>query len=243
MTDLRTADSAPAQSSPDVVARERTYWEAHEDLDWVSDASRAEAAALMPPIGGDVLEICIGSGTLTRGLAAASSASYTGVDLSGNLLRTLRRRVPGVWPVQADAHRLVFADGSFDTALVFSGLHHLPRYPAALEEIFRVLRPDGSFVCFEPNSRAWYRVFIRRMRGLVGFYSDDEVDLDPRDVADALVAAGFVIEGITYLTIRFRPGYLRWHNRILAGLMYAAAAVGPAGRTRPFFALEARKPD
>lgn len=225
-----------------VVSRERAYWEAHEDLDWVSDESRAEAAALLPPYMGDVLEVCIGSGTFTRGLDPESSASYTGVDLSGSLLRTLRQRVPGVTPVQADAHRLVFADDSFDAALVFSGLHHLPEYPTALEEAFRVLRPGGSFVCFEPNSRAWYRVFIRRMRGIVGFYSEDEVDLDARDVSRALKKAGFEIVNVTYLTIRFRPEHLSWHNRILARLMYTAAAAGPPSHTRSYFALEARKP-
>lgn len=105
-----------------------------------------------------------------------------------------------------------------------------------------MLRPGGSFVCFEPNRRAWYRVFIRRMRGIVGFYSEDEVDLDPRDVSRALEAAGFEIARSTYMTMRFRPEHLAWHNRILAGLMYAAAAVGPPAHTRSYFVLEARKP-
>lgn len=226
----------------DAVARERTYWEAHEDLDWVSDESKSRVASLLPSVSGDVLEVCIGSGTLTRGLPATDASSYTGVDLSFNLLRTLKRRVPVVRPVQGDAHRLAFAAESFDTVFVFSGLHHLPRYRLALEEAFRTLRPDGSFVCFEPNSRAWYRVFVRRLRGLIGFYSDDEVDLDPREVTAALVEAGFRVAHPAYLTIRFRPGYLAWHNRILAGMMYLAAVAGPPVFTRSFFALVATKP-
>ncbi|WP_436344030.1 class I SAM-dependent methyltransferase [Natronorubrum sp. FCH18a] len=58
--------------------------------------------------------------------------------------------------VRGDGQRLPFEDNSFD--LVFSEyvFEHLPDPQSALEEIDRVLRPEGSFVVLVPNPRHYY---------------------------------------------------------------------------------------
>lgn len=50
---------------------------------------------------------------------------------------------PNVEFVAADAHRLPFADGVFDCAVMFATLHHFLDPAACLKELMRTVRPDG----------------------------------------------------------------------------------------------------
>jgi ubiquinone/menaquinone biosynthesis C-methylase UbiE len=52
---------------------------------------------------------------------------------------------PNVEFLAADAHRLPFADGVFDCAVMFATLHHFLDPAACLKELMRVVR-DGGFV-------------------------------------------------------------------------------------------------
>jgi SAM-dependent methyltransferase len=72
-----------------------------------------------------------------------------GVDASRPMLRTATDRVGGredVTLLQADAVRLPLATDAVDLAVYVATLHHLPgrdRRLASLDELARVLRPDG----------------------------------------------------------------------------------------------------
>lgn len=167
--------------------------------------------------------------------------SYTGVDLSGTLLDTLRRKMPWLTLVHGNAEELSFPDGSFDAVLVFAGLHHLPHLERSIAEAGRVLRKHGTFVCLEPSNRAWYRKPMELLRGCNGIYSEDEVFLDPRGVAAAMRGSGFVDLRETYLTPTFNPSFLSPRNKILAQLLYWAAAMGRSELTQSFFLLPAAK--
>jgi SAM-dependent methyltransferase/uncharacterized protein YbaR (Trm112 family) len=50
---------------------------------------------------------------------------------------------PNVEFVAADAHRLPFADGVFDCAVMFATLHHFLDPAGCLRELMRTVRPDG----------------------------------------------------------------------------------------------------
>lgn len=51
-----------------------------------------------------------------------------------------------------DAHHLPFKDDSFSAVTVVEALHHFFDYDKALSEIFRVLKPGGKLLSFEPNA-------------------------------------------------------------------------------------------
>ena len=224
----------------EVIEREREFWDQHEEFDWMADASKRDVVAMLPRLDGDVLELCVGSGMLTEHIPA-TYRSYTGLDLSETLLATLRRKMPGLTLVQGNAEELSFEDNSFDAVVVFAGLHHLPHYRRSIAQAYRVLRPNGTFVCLEPSSRAWYRPPMEWLRSWIGIYSDDEVFLDAREVGEAMGAAGFTDLTTRYLTPRFSAAFLTGKNRPLAYCLYAAAAMGNGARTQSFFLMTGRK--
>jgi len=96
-----------------------------------------------------VLEIGCGSGALTQGVADRVRQVYA-VDLSEALLAIARQTGMTAQFVRADATRLPFPDRTFDAVLGDGVLHHLALEPA-LQEIRRVLVPEGGILFFEPN--------------------------------------------------------------------------------------------
>lgn len=238
-------DPTSAETSG-ALGLEQSYWETYEDYDWSSDETKDSAIQFIPKLEGDVLELCIGGGAFARRIPRSYS-SYTGLDLSRTLLEALNKNLPHVKTVYGDAQELPFDDDSFDSIILFSGLHHLPKMRQSLEEAFRVLRPGGSYFCFEPNDRAWYRApmrFLRNqkaVRDLIKIYSEDEVYLDSGKVAEQARAAGFDDIQVNFLTARFNPDFLGAMNKVFAQIMYTAGAMGDGANTQSYFALSARK--
>ncbi|MGI8521425.1 MAG: class I SAM-dependent methyltransferase [Actinomycetota bacterium] len=224
----------------EIIDREKQFWDQHDEFDWMAEHSKRAVVAMLPRPEGDILELCIGSGMLTEHLPK-TYRSYTGLDLSDTLLDTLRRKMQGLTLVQGDAENLRFEDASFDAVLVFAGLHHLPHFERAIAEAGRVLRKGGVFVCLEPSSRAWYRKPMELLRNWIGIYSEDEVFLDPRRVIAALRSSGFDDIREQYLTPAFNPSFLTPRNKVLARMLYFAAAMGRSSFTQSFFLIGATR--
>lgn len=233
-------------STDNALQVEQSYWESYEDYDWSSDKTKRKAMGLVPKLDGDILELCIGAGAFAR-VVPAGYRSYTGLDLSRTLLNALNVNLPHIITVHGDAQDLPFDDKSFDTVMLYSGLHHLPDMQRALKGVFRVLRPDGCFFCFEPNDRAWYRApmrFLRNQKAIRDFieiYSEDEKYLDPSDVGFVANAAGFTDIKVDFMTPRFNPEFLGVANRLFARVLYLFGAMGSGINTQSYFALSARK--
>lgn len=105
------------------------------------------------PKGAKVLDVCCGSGHVTRELIRREY-SVTAIDVSAELIALARRDWPDVdWRVQ-DARALNVGAGVFDAALsTFDSLNHLATTDD-LQQVFqgvrRSLRPGGLFV-FDMN--------------------------------------------------------------------------------------------
>jgi SAM-dependent methyltransferase len=84
---------------------------------------------------------------------ARQGAQVTACDIAPGYVSEARRRAAAnrvtVNGLEADAHQLPFADGSFDAVWGHAILHHLD-VPRAAVELRRVLRPDGVAVLSEP---------------------------------------------------------------------------------------------
>jgi ubiquinone/menaquinone biosynthesis C-methylase UbiE len=81
-------------------------------------------------------------------------AELTCVDLSRRSLNVASKRFPGQADyVHFDGTHLPFPAETFDIAFAMVVFHHIPhdQHLALLEELRRVLRPDGSLFIFEHN--------------------------------------------------------------------------------------------
>lgn len=107
------------------------------------------------PAGAKVLEAGCGVGAQTRMLAKRSpDAVFTCIDISEKSLATAKKLkeqafFENVTFGQADIHSLDFTDESFDHIFICFVLEHLDDPIAALTELKRVLKPDGTITCIE----------------------------------------------------------------------------------------------
>ncbi len=102
----------------------------------------------LPSTLGSTLDIGCGTGVLlSRLVAEFPNSTFSGVDASSEMLELARSRLPA--NVSLDtcwAEELPFDDGSFDTIVSCNMFHFIRRPVAALDEMFRVLRPGGTVV-------------------------------------------------------------------------------------------------
>lgn len=96
------------------------------------------------------LEIGAGLGEHIR-FETLEHQQYVAAELREELAEGLAARFPTVNVLVADCQkRLPFEDGHFDRVLAIHVLEHLPNLPAALDEVARLLAPDGEFVAVIP---------------------------------------------------------------------------------------------
>ena len=100
--------------------------------------------------GQRTLEIGAGLGAHLR-YEDLEHQDYYAVELLDALATGLSARFPDVTTLVADCQqRLPFEDGFFDRVLAIHVLEHLPDLPAALDEVARLLAPEGQFVAVIP---------------------------------------------------------------------------------------------
>jgi len=133
---------------------------AHGEADaaMVAEAERVlEAAALRP--GDTVLDVGAGLGLLTLAAHERIGDGWViAVDPSVGVLEELLRlahtaNVSGIMYLVGDAEALPLPDASVDAAVLRSVLVHVDDTGAAVNELARVLRPDGRLSLREPLNR------------------------------------------------------------------------------------------
>lgn len=144
-----------------------------DTLDYLS----AALSGIPEDFSGRLLEIPVGTGILTMPLyRQMPTAEITCMDYSPEMLERAKRRGEDLSNVrfhQGDVGNLPFEDGSFDAVLSLNGFHAFPDKEAAWKEIFRVLKPGGTFCgCFYvlgQNRRTDW--FIRSLYVKKGFFT------------------------------------------------------------------------
>jgi ubiquinone/menaquinone biosynthesis C-methylase UbiE len=118
--------------------------------------------ALMDLKAGDrVLDLGCGSGWATR-LLAPKGREIVGVDVSDEMVRQAQQassNFANVKFLQGSAEKIPCPDNSFDKMLSVESFYYYSDQEAALDEIFRVMAPNG-------------RIFI-----LINLYKDNEYSL------------------------------------------------------------------
>lgn len=100
----------------------------------------------------DVLEIGCGNGYGGYLLNQLGPKSYIGLDLMEEQVEIARRKYSQYTYIVQDATDLSqFADASKDVVIIFGVLHHIPEWRKVLDEIARVLKPNGQLFLEEPR--------------------------------------------------------------------------------------------
>lgn len=169
-----------------------------------------DAAALMARVAGltrtsVVIEIGVGTGRIALPLAPHCGV-YIGIDLSAAMLDVLRSkqpRYPGgdIRVACGDVMRLPVATASADVAVLAHILHLIPDPHGAVDELARVLRPDGAAIA------VWDRRQEAGLRALTDAWDNVTGDAKRFEDADAgpqtLSAAGWTLRAqdtLTYTT-------------------------------------------
>lgn len=112
--------------------------------------------ALNPRPGQHLLDLAGGTGDISfRAERAAENMRITLCDINANMLGVGRNRAldKNQWKnltfTCGNAESLPFADRSFDACTIAFGLRNVTHTQKALQEIYRVLKPGGHFLCLE----------------------------------------------------------------------------------------------
>jgi methionine biosynthesis protein MetW len=187
-----------------------------------------EVVAGLVPAGARVLDLGCGDGALLAGLAAGSGCQVTGVENDEEaFLAAVARGVPTL-SLDLDRDLGVFADGSYDVA-VLSRTLQVTRNPAAV--LGHVRRIAGRAVVSVPNFGHWrHRAAVLRGRMPVSphlphaWWATPNIHLSTlADLEDLFAAQGLAVLRRVALDGSGRPG-----RRALPGLLAAAAVYGLA---------------
>jgi ubiquinone/menaquinone biosynthesis C-methylase UbiE len=128
------------------------FWEgqgrSYEDL-----VERAVLQRLLPTSGQRMLEIGAGFGRLTPEYRAYQQVVL--LDYSFSQLQYARQHYgdDGFLYVAANAYQLPFMPGVFDGATMIRVIHHFENVPGVLQQISRVMQPQGRFILEFANKR------------------------------------------------------------------------------------------
>jgi len=144
-----------------------------------------------------VLDLGCGVGVLLRDLARRYANAH-GLDISAESLSMVSIDSPNLRGlVVGDGEHLPYRSGVFDAVVLRGALHHIPNVDQALQELHRVLKPEGTLLMAEPCSD---HSFIRWGRGYLSKRKE-------RDFQSAELEAYLHQHGFTPMILR-RTGYV-----------------------------------
>jgi ubiquinone/menaquinone biosynthesis C-methylase UbiE len=129
--------------------------------------------------GWSYLDVGCGNGAAALLVADTFGIHVVGVDVDSQQI-ALARSVAGdrtdVRFVTADATCLPFDDGQFDVVATNKTTHHIPRWPSAIAEMKRVLKPQGYLVYADLKMPSWLAWVMKPLVGHSGVFSVTDLD-------------------------------------------------------------------
>ncbi len=242
---------APAQDK----GKEIAFFDNHAAADSYDVFEPASSARLIDTVvrlgafapGSLVADLGCGSGVFS-GLLRQHGCVCTGLDISPKLIELARRKYSGIEFLEGDVEHLPFPDASFDGVLLGGIVHHLPNPSPCAAEVYRVLRPGGRFVAFDPNRMNPF-MYLYRDRSSP-FYSQLGVTENERPIlahqtAATFRAAGFSVQTEYQPTLRYRyiaSSRMRWLLPVYNAVDSALFAPNFMRAFRPFVLTIGVKP-
>ena len=155
-----------------------------------------------------ILDIGGGGGSAT-GFFVGGSLCVTLIEPDSRKVRLGSRRHPLIRFVRARGESLPFVDGAFERVTAVVSLHHASDVNRVVEEMYRVLSPDGRLVIHElypGDLPGWIsRILARRLHGSLPTF------LAPEALRRLLESRTFVVDAVRdgargYFVAATRPG-------------------------------------
>ncbi len=136
---------------------------------------------------GTILDIATGTGDLAINLTKTNASKIVGLDISEGMLNVGREKVEKlhlnqIEMVLGDSENIPFEDNSFDAITVAFGVRNFENLEKGLTEIYRVLKPTGTFVVLETSVptktpfKQGYTIYTKYIMPAIGkLFSKDKV--------------------------------------------------------------------
>lgn len=134
-----------------------------------------------------ILDIATGTGDLAIHLAQTKATKIIGLDISSGMLEIGKKKIKKksleskIEMLIGDSENMPFTDDRFDAITVAFGVRNFESLKNGLKEIFRVLKPGGTFVILEtsvptkPFFKQGYNMYSRYILPLIGrLFSKDK---------------------------------------------------------------------
>ncbi|WP_291867776.1 bifunctional demethylmenaquinone methyltransferase/2-methoxy-6-polyprenyl-1,4-benzoquinol methylase UbiE [Maribacter sp.] len=127
-----------------------------------------------------ILDIATGTGDLAINMVDTGATKIVGLDISPGMLEVGKNKIADkklnhtIEMIVGDSENLPFEENSFDAITVAFGVRNFENLEKGLAEIFRVLKPNGSFVVLETSVptktpfKQGYRFYTKYILPLIG---------------------------------------------------------------------------
>ncbi len=211
------------QANQQDKAKERAFFDAVLDGDGYDVFTPASTAKIIDTImelgaatpGMQIADLGCGSGVFSDKLHERG-LKCVGLDLSFNLVCVGTETYADTHFVNGDVETQPFADDTFDLVVLSGLVHHLPDPSRCAAEVYRILKPGGHFVAFDPNRRNPFMYLYRDRTSPM--YSSKGVTENERPVLSEEVAKTFsdvgfsvgstFLSGLSYTYVE--SGLVRW---------------------------------
>ncbi|WP_298479120.1 bifunctional demethylmenaquinone methyltransferase/2-methoxy-6-polyprenyl-1,4-benzoquinol methylase UbiE [uncultured Maribacter sp.] len=127
-----------------------------------------------------ILDIATGTGDLAINMVDTGATKIVGLDISPGMLEVGKNKIADknlnhtIDMVVGDSENLPFEENSFDAITVAFGVRNFENLEKGLSEIYRVLKPNGSFVVLETSVptktpfKQGYHLYTKYILPLIG---------------------------------------------------------------------------
>lgn len=127
-----------------------------------------------------ILDIATGTGDLAINMVKTGAKEIIGLDISPGMLEIGKRKIleknlgNTIRMIVGDSENLPFESNSFDAVTVAFGVRNFENLEKGLQEIYRVLKPGGSFVVLETSNptktpfKQGYKLYTRFILPAIG---------------------------------------------------------------------------
>ncbi len=97
------------------------------------------------------IDLGCGTGAFTRKFANAVNSHTFGLDISSKSTQLATKLSPDILYLTGDIEHCPIKNNTFDIVLLSGVLHHFPNFLPCLNESYRILKPGGCVLSYDPH--------------------------------------------------------------------------------------------